>query len=89
MFQITNVSSRRDIHPWGTINNYYGYLDGIIECEFNSFKLVMLDFKWYRLLLHGCDEDRIVIENSNRFLVIKTILFENKNDRYVFSSQCE
>ena len=49
IFEVTNVSSRRDKHPQESKNKYYGYLDDIIECEFNSFKLVMFDVKWYML----------------------------------------
>ena len=89
VFQVTNVSSSRDRHPRETENEYYGYLDDIIECDFNSFKLVMFDVKWYKLLLHVGDEERTIIQHANVFSMIKTIVFENKNDRYVFPSQCE
>jgi hypothetical protein len=30
-------------------NRYYGFLNDIIECDFNSFKLFFFDVKWYRL----------------------------------------
>ena len=39
VFQVTNVSSRSDKHPEESENRYYGYLEDIIECEFNSFKI--------------------------------------------------
>jgi len=48
-FQVTNVSSRSDTCPQVFENQYYGYLDDIIEYEFGSFKLVLFDSKWYRL----------------------------------------
>jgi hypothetical protein len=49
VFQITNVSSRSDRHPRESENRYYGYLNDILECDFNSFKLVLFNVKWYRL----------------------------------------
>ena len=39
VFQVTNVSSRSDRHPKVSENMYYGYLEDIIECDFNSFKI--------------------------------------------------
>ena len=49
VFQVTNVSSRSDMHPKVYENRYYGYLEDIIECDFNSFKIVLFEVKWYRL----------------------------------------
>jgi hypothetical protein len=49
VFQVTNVFSRSERHPRESKNRYYGYLKDILECDFNSFKLVMFDVKWYRL----------------------------------------
>jgi hypothetical protein len=82
VFQVTNVSSRSDRHPRESKNRYYGYLNNILECDFNSFKLAMFDVKWYRLQMHEC-------EHSNGFPIIKTTMFERGHDRYVFLSQCE
>jgi hypothetical protein len=42
IFQVTIVSCRSDIHPKVSENKYYGFLDDIFECDFKSFKLVML-----------------------------------------------
>ena len=42
VFQVTNVSSRRDKHLEVFENRYYGYLEDIIECDFNSFKIIIL-----------------------------------------------
>ena len=42
VFQFTNVSSISDKHPKVYENRYYGYLEYIIECDFNSFKIVFL-----------------------------------------------
>ena len=49
VFQVTNVSSRSDKHPEVSENRYYGYLEDIIECDFNSFKIVLFEVKWYML----------------------------------------
>jgi hypothetical protein len=49
VFQVTNVSSRSDRCPRESKNRYYGFLNDIIECDFNSFKLVLFDVKWYWL----------------------------------------
>jgi hypothetical protein len=89
VFQVTNVSSRSDRHPRESENIYYGYLNYILECDFNYFKLFMFDVKWYRLRMHECDEERTVIQHANIFPMIKTTLFERGHDRYVFPSQCE
>jgi hypothetical protein len=43
VFQVTNVSSRSDKQPRESENRYYGYLNDILECDFNSFKLVMFN----------------------------------------------
>jgi hypothetical protein len=89
VFQVTNVSSRSDRHPRESENRYYGYLDDILECDFNSFKLVLFDVKWYRLRMHERDEERTVIQHANGFSMIKTMVFERGHDHYVFPSQCE
>ena len=89
VFQVTNVSSRSDRHPREYENRYYGYLNDILECDFNSFKLVLFNVKWYRLRMHECDEERTVIQHANIFPMIKTTMVERGNDRYVFPSQCE
>ena len=61
VFQVTNVSSRSERHPQEYENRYYGYLNYILECDFNSFKLVLSDVKLYRLRMHEHDEERISI----------------------------
>ena len=76
VFQVTNVSSRSDIHPKVPKNNYYGYLDDILECDFKSFNLVMLEVKWYRLHMNEHDPNRIVIEHANGFTMVNTRTFE-------------
>ena len=78
-----------DKHHRESENRYYGFLNDIIECDFNSFKLVLFDVKWYRLRMHERDEERTVIQHANIFSMIKTTLFERGHDRYVFPSQCE
>jgi hypothetical protein len=71
VFQVTNVSSRSDKRPREYENRYYGFLNDIIECDFNSFKLVLFDVKWYRLQMHENDEEKTIIQHDNRFLLIK------------------
>jgi hypothetical protein len=86
VFQVTNVSSRSDKCPRESENRYYGYLNDIIECEFNSFKLFFFDVKWYRLKMHEHDEEITVIQHANGFSMIKTTVFEKVNVHYVFPS---
>ena len=89
VFQVTNVSSRSDRHPRESENRYYGFLDDIVECDFNSFKIVLFDVKWYRLRMNVRDDDRTVIQHDNGFPMVKTSQFEAGKYRYVFPSQCE
>ena len=71
VFQVTNISSRNDLHPRQSQNRYYGILVDILECDFNSFKLVLFVIKWYRLLLNQNDPNRTIIEHENRIPMIK------------------
>jgi hypothetical protein len=86
---VTNISSRSDIHPQQSQNQYYGILDDIIESEFNTFKVVLFVVKWYRLQLNQNDPDRTVIQHDNRFTMINTRSFEPVGDecwcKYVFT----
>ena len=71
-------------------NQYYGILVDILDCDFNSFKLVLFIIKWYRLWLNQNDPDRTVIDHENGFPIINTRLFELVGDEpYVLPSQCE
>ena len=45
VFKVTNVSSRSDRHPEETENRYYGYFEDSIQCDFNSFKIVLFEVK--------------------------------------------
>ena len=76
IFEVTNISSRNDIHPQQYQNQYYGILDDIIECEFNTFKVILFIVKWHRLRLNQNDPDRMVIQHDNRFTMINTGPFE-------------
>ena len=90
IFEVTNISSRNDIHPQQSQNQYYGILDDIIECDFNSFKVVLFVIKWYRLRLNQNDPDRTIIQHDNGFTMINTRSFEPVgDDPYVIPSQCE
>ena len=70
VFQVTNVSSRSDKH-WQVYENlYYGYLEDIIECDFNSFKIVLFEVKWYRLRMNERDPERTVTEHATVFTMV-------------------
>ena len=45
-FQVTSASSRSDKHPEVSKNRYYGYLEDILECDFNWFKVVLSKINW-------------------------------------------
>ena len=90
IFVVTNISSRNDTHPQQFENRYYGILDDILECDFNSFKLVLFIIKWYRLWMNQNDPDRSVIEHDSGFTMINTRSLEPIGDEpYVLPSQCE
>ena len=76
LFEVTNVSSRSGRHPEVSENQYYGYLEDIIQCDFKSFKVVVFVFKWYRLRLNQRDPDITIIEHDNGFTMVNTRLFE-------------
>ena len=75
-FKVTNVSSRSDRHPTVSENRYYGYLEDILECYINSFKLVMFEVKWYRLQMNERDVERTIIEHANGFTMVNTRAIE-------------
>ena len=91
VFQVTNVSlsSISDRHPEVYENRYYGYLEDIIECDFNSFKIFLFEFKWYRIRMNECDTERIVLEHANGFTMVNTRALEPSTEPYVLPSQCE
>ena len=90
IFKASNISSRNDIHPKQSQNWYHGILDDIIECDFNSFKVVLFVIKWHRLWLNQNDLDRTIIQHDNGFIMINTRLFEPIGDEpYVLPSQGE
>ena len=71
-------------------NQYYGILDDILECNFNSFKIVLFVIKWFRLWLNRNDPNKIVIGHDSGFTMINTRSFEPIGDEsYVLPSQCE
>ena len=76
VFEVTNDSSRSDRHLELLKNQYYGYLEDILQCDFNSFKVVLFVFKWYMLQLNRCDPDITIIEHDNGFTMVNTRLFE-------------
>ena len=89
VFQVTNVSSRSDKHPEVSENRYYGYFKDIIECDFNSIKIVIFEVKWYMLQMNERDPERTVIENSNGFTMVNTRELELGIEPYVLPSQCK
>jgi hypothetical protein len=89
LFKVTNISSRSDRNPEETENRYYGHLEDIIECDFNSFKIVLFEVKWYSLRMHERDPKRTVIEHDNGFTMVNTRAFALGTKPYVLPSQCE
>jgi hypothetical protein len=89
VFKVTNISSRSDRNLEETENRYYGHLEDIIECDFNSFKIVLFEVKWYRLRMHERDLERTIIEHDNGFTMVNIREFEPGTEPYVLPSQCE
>jgi hypothetical protein len=89
VFKVTNISSRSDRNPKEIENRYYGHLEDIIECDFNSFKIVLFEVKWYRLRMHEHDSERTAIEHNNGLTMVNTRAFELGTNPYVLPSQCE
>jgi hypothetical protein len=89
VFKVTIISSRSDRNLKETENRYYGHLEDIIECDFNSFKIVLFEVKWYRLRMHERDPKRTIIEHDNGFTMVNTRAFEPGTEPYVLPSQCE
>ena len=58
VFEVTNISSRSYKHPEFSENQYYGYLEDIIDYDFKSFKIILFVVKWYRIRLNQRDPDR-------------------------------
>ena len=55
-------------------------MDDIVECDFNSFKIVLFVIKWFRLRLNQNDPDRTIIEHDSRFTIINTMSFKPLRD---------
>ena len=89
MFKVTNISSRSDKNPKETENRYYYHLEDIIECDFNSFKIVLFEVKWYRLWTHEHDPERTIIEHDNGFTMVNIRASELGVEPCVLPSQCE
>ena len=89
VFQVTNVSSRSNKFPKVYENKYYSYLEDIIECDFNSFKIVMFEVKWYRIRMNEHDPENFFIEHANGFTMVKTRALELGTYPYVLRIKCE
>ena len=89
VFQVTNFSSRSGKHLEVSENRYYGYLEDIIECDFNSFKIVLFEVKWYKIRMNEHDPERTVIEHANGFTMVNTRALELGIEPYVLPVQCE
>jgi hypothetical protein len=89
VFMVTNISSRSDRNLEETENRYYGHLEDVIECDFNSFKIVLFEVKWYRIRMHEHHIERTIIEHDNGFTMVNTREFELGTEPYVLPSQCE
>ena len=64
-------------------------MEDILQYKFNSFKVALFFFKWYRLQLNQCDPNRTIIEHDNGFTIVNARLFEPRMDPYVLPIQCE
>ena len=89
VLQVTNVSSRSGKHPGVSDNRYYGYFNYILECDFESSKIVLFDVKWYRLRMNECDYNIMVIEHNRIFTMVNTRSFKPRIDHYVLASECK
>ena len=70
-------------------NRYYGYLEDIIECDFNSFKIVQFEVKWYMLQMNERNPERTIIEHANGFTMVNTRELEPDTKTYVLPIHCE
>ena len=89
VFLVNNVSCSGDRRLEVFENQYYGYLDDILERDFKSFKLVLFNIKWYAIQMNAHDPDRTIILHDNRFTMANTRSFELGLDHYVLPSQCK
>jgi hypothetical protein len=60
-----------------------------IDSDFNSFKILLFEVKWYRLRMHEHDPERTIIEHDNGFTMVNTREFEPSTETYVLPCQCE
>ena len=88
-FQVINVYSRSDKHPEVSKNMYYGYLEYILEYDFNTFKIVLFEVKWYMIQMNERDLERTIIGNANGFTMVNRRALELGTKPYVLPSQCE
>jgi hypothetical protein len=58
-FEVINISHKGDRHPVTTNIRYYGYLEDILELDFNSSKVVLFKIRWYWVLLQGVERTNI------------------------------
>lgn len=89
VFQVISVSFRGDRQRELSENWYYGYPHDILECDFESLKIVVFDVKWFRLWINERGPDRTIIEHANKFTMVDTSNLEPGSERYVFPSQHE
>ena len=47
-------------------------MEYILECDFNSFKVVLFEFKWYKLRMNEHDLEINFIEHANGFSMVNT-----------------
>ena len=53
VFEVTNISSRTNRHLEVSKNQYYGYLEDIIQCDFKSFKVVLFVVKMVQVMIES------------------------------------
>ena len=57
--------------------------------DFNSFKIVLFEVKWYMLRMNERDPGRTVIEHANGFSMVNRRELESITEPYFILSQCE
>ena len=58
-------------------------MEDIIECDFNSFKIVLFEVKWYKLRINEHDPEITIIEHANGFTMVNIRELEPCTKPYV------
>jgi hypothetical protein len=80
-FQVTDTSHGGDKHMITSDFRYYAYLEDILDVDFKSFKVVLFKVRWY--IFFPQDDEMIVIDHDNGFIMIKTTRYDPNLDPFV------